>query len=69
MYEDIFKSLPGEVNKEWMEKNYFIRLSSSIDDAYRQAENGNVSGAMVELGKIKELSDALFDLRNSIDKK
>lgn len=68
MYEDMFKSLPQEVDKKWMEKNWFIRLSTTVDDAMLQAENGNTTGAISLLGKVKEISDILFDLRRSIDK-
>lgn len=68
MYEDIFKSLPQEVDKRWLEKNWFTRLATAIDDAVLQAQNGNATGAVAELGKIKEISDILFDLRRSIDK-
>lgn len=69
MYEDFFKSLPQDFNKEQLEKNYFIRLATVIDDAMRHIENGNVAGGAALLGKAQELSDAIFDLRKSIDKK
>lgn len=69
MYEDFFKSLPETVDKAWLEKNYMLRLSTTIDDAMRHIENGNVAAAAALLGKAQELSDAIFDLRRSIDKK
>lgn len=69
MYEDLFKNLPETFDKKALERNYFIRLSTTIDDAMRHIENGNVSGAVAGLGKAQELSDAIFDLRRSLDKK
>lgn len=68
MYEDLFKNLPQGFDKKALERNYWIRLSTAIDDAMLQAENGNTAGAIAKLGTVKELSDALFDLRKSVDK-
>lgn len=62
-YDNFFRALPDDFNKKKLEDDYYARLYAAIDDAAHHVENNNTDGALMMIGTIRELAEAITELK------